>query len=148
METRLCKLSIQRQMVVTHTFYFMLCKSSLFSTVISFVYKDKLWFDESMSVIFCMENIWKRILLFPLHIELNLKTLLCNWRGSPWRPGRMKSIIQKGIIQARTQSQPKTTNFKPVDHMMYEGQVRSKHLLFVQFSPWAFKLSCYSRKLL
>ena len=26
------------------------------STVISFVYKDKLWFDESMSVIFCMEN--------------------------------------------------------------------------------------------
>ena len=57
METRLCKLSIQRQMEVTHTFYFMLCKSSLFSTVISFVYKDKGWFDESMSVIFCMENI-------------------------------------------------------------------------------------------
>ena len=57
METRLCKLSIQRQMVVTHTFYFMLCKSSLFSTVISFVYKDKWWFDESMSVIFCVENI-------------------------------------------------------------------------------------------
>ena len=28
METRLCKLSIQRQMVVTHTFYFMLCQSS------------------------------------------------------------------------------------------------------------------------
>ena len=57
METRLCKLSIQRQMVVTHTFYFMLCKSPLLSTVISFVYKDKWWFDESMSVIFCMENI-------------------------------------------------------------------------------------------
>ena len=53
METRLCKLSIQRQMVVTHTFYFMLCQSSLLSTV----YKDKWWFDESMSVIFCMENI-------------------------------------------------------------------------------------------
>ena len=57
METRLCKISIQRQMVVTHTFYFMLCKSSLFSTVISFVYKEKWCFDESMSVIFCMENI-------------------------------------------------------------------------------------------
>ena len=57
METRLYKLSIQRQMVVTHTFYFMLCKSSLFSTVISFVFKDKWWFDEIMSVIFCMENI-------------------------------------------------------------------------------------------
>ena len=25
-------------------------------TVISFEYKDKLWFDESMLVIFCMEN--------------------------------------------------------------------------------------------
>ena len=57
MEARLCKLSIQRQRVVTHTFYFMLCKSSLFSTVISFVYKDKWWFHQSMSVIFCMENI-------------------------------------------------------------------------------------------
>ena len=39
----------------------------------------------------------------------------------------MKSIIQKGIIPARTQSQSKTTNFKPIDHMMYEGQVRSGH---------------------
>ena len=68
METRLCKLSLQRQMVVTHTFYFMLCKSSLFSTVRSLVYKDKWWLDESMSVIFCMENIWKRIVLFPLDI--------------------------------------------------------------------------------
>ena len=68
METRLCKLSLQRQMVVTHTFYFMLCKSSLFSTVRSLVYKDKWWFDESMSVIFCMENICKRIVLFPLDI--------------------------------------------------------------------------------
>ena len=37
--------------------------------------------------------------------------------------------------------------FKPVDHVKYEGQVRSLHLLFVQFSPGAFKLSCYLRKL-
>ena len=42
--------------VVTHSFYFMFCQSSLLSTVISFVYKDKWWFDESRSVIFCMEN--------------------------------------------------------------------------------------------
>ena len=35
---------------------FMLCQSSLLSTVISFEYEDKLWFDESMSAIFCMEN--------------------------------------------------------------------------------------------
>ena len=47
---------VQRQIVVTHIFYFMLCLSSLLSTVISLVYKDKWWFDESMSVIFCVEN--------------------------------------------------------------------------------------------
>ena len=29
---------------------------------------------------------------------------------------------------------PKARNFKPVDHVKYEGQVRSQHLLFVQFS--------------
>ena len=76
MKTRLYKLFIQRQMMVTHTLYFMLCKSSLFSTVISFVYKDKWWFDESMSVIFCMENIRKRILLFRLHIEIKLENFV------------------------------------------------------------------------
>ena len=43
-------------LVVTHIFYFMLCQSSLLSTVISCAYKDNLWFDESMPVIFCMEN--------------------------------------------------------------------------------------------
>ena len=31
--------------VVTHSFYFILCQSSLLSTVISFAYKDKQWFD-------------------------------------------------------------------------------------------------------
>ena len=43
-------------MAGTRIFYFMLFQSSLLSTVVSFVYKDKLWFDESMSVIFCMKN--------------------------------------------------------------------------------------------
>ena len=38
--------------------------------------------------------------------------------------------------------------FKPVDHVKYEGQARSRHSLFVQFSRLAFKLSCYLRKLL
>ena len=64
------KLCIQRKMVVTPIFYFMLCQSSLIlSTVISFVYKDKWWFDVIMSAIFCRENTWKRILLFPLQIN-------------------------------------------------------------------------------
>ena len=83
--------------MANRSFYFMLCQSSLLSTVISFVYKDKWWFDESMSVIFFMENIWKIIILFPLHIELNLKTLLCNWRGSPARKGltAWKALFKK-----------------------------------------------------
>ena len=58
--------------VVTHSFYFMLCQSSLLSIVISFVYNDNWWFDESMSVIFCTENTWKRILLFPDHTNSSL----------------------------------------------------------------------------
>ena len=59
--------------VVTHScfFYVMLC-NSLLSTVIIFVYKDKWWFDESMSVTFCMKNTEKRILLFPLHTNSSL----------------------------------------------------------------------------
>ena len=70
--------------VVTHIFCFMLCQSYLLSAVISFVYKDKLWFDESMSVIFCMEmfvcNEKNSFIPSPheFFIELNLKTLSCN----------------------------------------------------------------------
>ena len=42
-------------------------ESSLLSTVISFVYKDKWWFDESMSVIFCTENLKKNSLIPSSH---------------------------------------------------------------------------------
>ena len=42
--------------VMTHTFYFMLRLSSLLSTVVSFVYKAKWWFDESTSVTFRMKS--------------------------------------------------------------------------------------------
>ena len=48
---------LSRESVNNNIFYFMLCQSSFLSTVISFVCKDKWWFDESMSVIFCMKNI-------------------------------------------------------------------------------------------
>ena len=33
---------------------------------------------------------------------------------------------------------PRRETFKSVSHVKYEGQVRSQHLLFVQFSTWAF----------
>ena len=45
----------------------------------------------------------------------------------------MKSIIQKRIIPERTQLQRQEI-FKSVDHVKYEGDVTSQHLLFVQFS--------------
>ena len=35
---------------------------------------------------------------------------------------------------------PKQEIFKPVDHVTYEGQVRSLHLLFVQFSKVGLKI--------
>ena len=47
--------------------------------------------------------------------------------------GRMKSIIKKRIIPARTQSSDDKFS-KSVDHVKCEGQIGSQHLLFVQFS--------------
>ena len=65
MKTRLYKLSMQRQMVVTNTFYFMLCESFLLSTVISFIYKDNRWFDEGMSVYFLYGKYLKKSSFIP-----------------------------------------------------------------------------------
>ena len=59
---------IQRQMMVTHTFYFMLCQSSLLSAVISFVYKDKWWFDEACQLF----SVWK---IFEKEFFYSLSTL-------------------------------------------------------------------------
>ena len=72
------ELCIQRRMAVTHVVYFMLCQSSLLSTVISFVYKDKLWFDESTSVIFCMIIHLFIYYIFVLH---DYKIQNCNEKG-------------------------------------------------------------------
>ena len=55
--------------MMTNIFHFML---SLSCTVTSFVYKDKWWFDESMTVTLFMETIEKRIILFPLHTNSSL----------------------------------------------------------------------------
>ena len=58
--------------MVTHSFYFMFCQSSLLSTVISFVYKDKWWFDESMSV----TSVWK---ILEKELFYSLPTLTLYW---------------------------------------------------------------------
>ena len=58
----------------------MLCQSSLLRTVISFVYKDKLWFNENMSVIFCMEILEKKFFyslsILKVLIELKLENFV------------------------------------------------------------------------
>ena len=41
---------------------------------------------------------------------------------------------------------PRREIFKSVDYVKYEGQLRSQHFLFIQFSDRAFKLSCYLQK--
>ena len=118
---------------MTYIFYFMLCRSSLLSTAISFVYKDKWWFHESMSVIFCMENNRKRIFLFPLLKRQSEE----DWQNEKHH-SKENNTNENPI--------PRREIFKSVDHVKYEGQVRPQHL-FLQFSRWAFKLSCYLRKL-
>ena len=84
------------------------------STVISFEYKDKWWFDESMSVTFYVENTLKRILLFPL-------------------PEKNENHYSKENNTSENPI-PRPEIFKLVHCVKYEGQVRSQHLLFAQFS--------------
>ena len=50
-------------------------ESSLLSTVISLVYKDKWWFDENMSVIFCTENLTKNSFIPSSH-RINLENFV------------------------------------------------------------------------
>ena len=129
--------------VVTHIFHFVLCQSSLLSTVINFVYKDKWLFDESMSVIFCMENTWKEFFY-------SLSTLIPHWTklGNFVMQLKRKSVgawkNEKYYSKENNTSENPISRqdiFKSVDHVKCEGQVRSQHLLFVQFSRWSFKLS-------
>ena len=77
-------------MVVTHIFYFMLGQSSLLSTVISFVYKDKLWFDESMSVIFCIILKNNSFIPSPHNASLNSTLKLCY---------AIEEVVRRGLAE-------------------------------------------------
>ena len=55
----------------------MLYQSSLLSVVVRFVYKDKQFFDESLSVTFCLESTESRVLLSPLHTTCSFNYTLC-----------------------------------------------------------------------
>ena len=90
----------------------------------------------------------ERILLFPLHINSSLNW---NWnfvmqlKTQSVEAWQNESIIQKRI-PARTLSQDEKFSSRST---MWSTKVRSGHnILFVQLSPWAFKVSCYLQKLL
>ena len=114
----------------------MLCQYSLLSNVISFVYKDKWWFDESMSVIFVLKILEKEFFYSLSTLFLHLIKLenfvmqlerqsLEAWQNEK-RYSKENNISENPI--------PRREIFKSVDHVKYEGQVRSQHWLFMQFS--------------
>ena len=140
---------IQRQMVVTH-FSFHALPVCFIKYCHKLCNKDKWWFDESMSVVFCMEILEKELFY-------SLSTLILHWiklenfvmqlKRQSVEVWQNENHYSKGN-NTRDNPIPREESFVSVDHVKYEGQVRSQHLLFVQFSRWTFKLSCYSRKLL
>ena len=52
-----------------------------------------------------------------------------------WQNEKHHSKYYYSLFKYQREPNPKTRNFKPVDHVKYQGQIRSQHLLFVQFSP-------------
>ena len=111
--------------MVTHSF--MLCQSSLLSTVISFVYKDKWWFDESMSVIFCMEILEKEFFCsLPTQILHRIK--LVNFVMQLKRQSVEAWQNEKHYLKENDTSEnpiPRQEIFKAVDLVM--TKVRSGH---------------------
>ena len=83
--------------------------------------------------------------------QLQQKVALIRWtKHSVMQLKRQSAEVwrnKKHYSKENTTSQnpiPRREIFKSVDHVKYEGQVRSQHLLFVQFFRCAFKQSCYS----
>ena len=109
--------------------WFASCQSALLSTVISFVYKDKWWFDESMSVIFCIQRILEKELLYSLSTLIlqwiKLENFVMQLKRQSVESGRMKSIIQKGIIPERTQSPDKKFSYQST---VWITKARSGHI--------------------
>ena len=95
-----------------------------------------------LSSIWKMENTWKIIILFPLHINslhwIKLENFVLQLKRQSVEAWQNEKHYSIGNNTSETPI-PRQEIFKPVDHVKYEGQVRSQHLLFVQFSRWAFK---------
>ena len=109
-------------------FYFMLCQSSLLTTVISFVY--------NVSYVLFGKYLKKNYFIPSPHeffIELNLKTFFMQLKRQVVEAWQNEKHCSKGNDISENPT-PRKEIFKPVDHVKYEGQVRSQHLLFVQFS--------------
>ena len=85
-----------------------------------------------------MENTWKTIPLLTLHINSLFRIRLENFVMQLMRQSQEAWHNAKRYWkQDNTSENPiqRQEIFKPVDHVKYEGQVRSQHLLFEQFSP-------------
>ena len=119
-------------------------------------YCHKLWIERQIVVrwkhvsFFCMENTWKRIFYSSSTLILQwikLEKFVTQLKRQSIEVWQNEKRYSKGNNTSENPL-PRQEIFKPVDHGKYEGEVRSQHLLLVQFSRWAFKLPCYLRKLL
>ena len=101
------------------------------------MYTKTFWFDESIE----LSSVWKywrknSFIPFPhkFFIELNLKTLLCNWRGSQSIEACQNKKHYSKENNTSENPIPRREIFKSVDHVKNEGQVKSQHSLILQFS--------------
>ena len=87
-------------------------------------------------------HIWKMLVY-----SIKLENFIIEWERQSEEAWQNEKRFSKGGGTSENPIPRREIFLKSVDHVKYEGQVRSQHLLFVQFSRSAFKLSCYSQKL-
>ena len=122
-------------MVVTHTFYFMPCKSSLFSTVISFVYKDK-WFSMKACQLFLYGKYLKKNSFIPSPQWIKLENFVMQLK---------RQSVEAWQNEGNNTSEnliPSRDVFKSVDHVKYERQVRSGNNICCLYSSLLELSSC------
>ena len=101
------KLCIQRQMMVTHICYFMLCQSSLFNTVINFVYKDNCGSMKAFQLSFH----WIKLRDFVMQLKRQSVEAWQNEKHYSKGNNTSENLISRQEI------------FKPLDNVKHKGQV-------------------------
>ena len=142
------------------------CKGTYLSTVISFLYKkDKWWWLTVLltrTYYFMLGGSWKHVsyFLYEKYLKKNSFIPCPHWIKLENLVMQLKRQSVEAWQNEKHYSKGNNTSENPIPRQeisnqstmwstnVRSGQVRSQHLLFVQFSPWAFKLSCYLLKLL